>query len=66
MQIEMPNSAEHPPVIVRSDPRDYAVLARPRDEDGEPIYRIVQRGIMPASSAGMVARKLRSEQERNR
>jgi len=34
------------------------VLAWARAENGEPVYRIVQRGIKAASSAGVIARKL--------
>jgi hypothetical protein len=56
----------HPPVILKRGPRDYAVLAWKRDEDGEAVYRIVQREIKAASSAGVIARKRLSEQERKR
>jgi hypothetical protein len=45
-------------VILRLGPRDYWVATWLRDEDGEPVYRIVQRGIKAASTAGVVARKL--------
>jgi hypothetical protein len=45
-------------VILKVGPRDYAVLAWARDESGEPVYRIVQRGIKAASSPGVSARKL--------
>jgi len=48
----------HPPVILEFGPREYAVLARDRAEAGAPVYRIVQRGIKAASSAGVIARKL--------
>ena len=49
---------EHPPVILRNGPRDYAVATWLRDEDGEPVYKVVQRGIKAASTAGVLARKL--------
>ena len=45
-------------MILRFGPRDYAVLVWDRDEGGEPVYRIVQRGIKAASTAGVLARKL--------
>ena len=48
----------HPPVILRNGPRDYAVATWLRDEDSEPVYKIVQRGIKAASTAGVLARKL--------
>jgi len=50
-------------VILRLGPRYYAVLAWARDESGEPVYRIVQRGIKAGSSVGVIARTLLSEQE---
>jgi hypothetical protein len=39
-------------------PRDFSDLAWLRDEDGEPVYRIIQRGLKAASTAGGLARKL--------
>jgi hypothetical protein len=42
------------------------VAAWLRDEDGEPVYTIVQRGIKAASTAGVLARKLLADQERER
>jgi hypothetical protein len=35
-----------------------------RDEDGEPVYRIAQRSITAASTAGVLARKLQKQQAR--
>jgi hypothetical protein len=48
-------------VILRLGPRDYWVATWLRDEAGEPVYRIVQRGIKAASTAGVLARKLLHE-----
>jgi len=45
-------------VILQLGPRDYSVLAWVRDEDGEPIYRIVKQGIKAAKIATTLARKL--------
>jgi hypothetical protein len=56
-----PPAVVHPPVILRMGPRDYAVATWLRDEDGEPVYKIVQRGIKAASPAGGLARKLAAE-----
>jgi hypothetical protein len=39
-------------VILRLGLRDYWVAACLRNEDGEPLYKIVQRGIKAASTAG--------------
>jgi hypothetical protein len=38
-------------------------MAWRRDEDGEPVYKIVQRGIKAASTAGVLARKLMKERK---
>ena len=46
-------------MILRLGPRDYWVATCLRDEDGEPVYKIVQRGIKAASTAGVLARKLK-------
>ena len=51
-------SESHPPVILKLGPRDYSVLAYDRDEDGEPVYRVVKEKIKAASTAGVLARKL--------
>ena len=48
-------------MILRNGPRDYAVATWLRDEDGEPVYKVVQRGIKAASTAGVLARKLMQE-----
>ena len=53
-----PPAVPHPPVILRNGPRDYSVATWLRDENGEPIYKVVQRGINAASTAGVLARKL--------
>ena len=45
-------------MILRLGPRDYGVTTWLRDEDGEPVYKIVQRGIKAASTAGVLVRKL--------
>jgi hypothetical protein len=50
-------------VILKLGPRDYSVLVYDRDEDGEPVYRVVKEKIKAASTAGVLARKL---QERTR
>ena len=50
------------PVILRNGPRDYSVATWLRDEDGEPVYEVVQRGIKAASTAGVLARKLLQKQ----
>ena len=46
-------------MILKLGPRDYSVLAWNLDEDGEPIYRVVTEKIEAASTAAMLARKLR-------
>jgi putative tryptophan/tyrosine transport system substrate-binding protein len=43
-------------VILQSGPRDFSVLAWIRDEAGDPIYKIVQRGIKATSTARTRAR----------
>jgi len=35
-----------------------------RDEDREPVYKIVQRGIKATFTAGVLARKLQKQQAR--
>jgi hypothetical protein len=45
-------------VILQLDLHDFAVLAWVRDEDGEPVYRIVRQGIKAATIAATLARKL--------
>ena len=45
-------------MILRLGPRDFSALAWVRDEDGEPVYEVVQRGIKAAATAGVLARKL--------
>ena len=45
-------------VILQLGPRDFSVLAYDRDEDGEPVYRVVKEKIKAASTAGVLARKL--------
>jgi hypothetical protein len=45
-------------VILRLGPRDYCVATWLRDEDGEPIYRVVKDKIKAASTAAVLARKL--------
>ena len=47
-------------VILQLGPRDYSVLAWVRDEDGEPIYRIVRQGIRAAKIAAKLAQKLQA------
>lgn len=51
-------SVTHPAVILKLGPRDYSVLTYDRDEDGEPVYRVVKEKIRAASTAGVLARKL--------
>ena len=53
-----PPSPEHPPVILQLGLHDFAVLEWVRDEDGEPVYRIVRQGIKAAKIAATLARKL--------
>ena len=48
-------------MILRLGPRDYWVATWLRDEDGEPVYMIAQRGIKAASTAGVLARKLQEQ-----
>jgi len=48
-------------VILRLGPRDYWAATWLRDEDGEPAYKIGQRGIKAASTAGVLARRLGQE-----
>jgi hypothetical protein len=55
---------ERPPVILQLGPRDFSVLAWVRDEDGEPVYRVVKEKIRAASTAGVLARKLQKQQAR--
>ena len=43
------------------DLHDFAVLAWVRDENGEPVYRIVRHGIRAARIAATLARKLQKE-----
>ena len=50
-----------PTVIMKLGPRDYLVLAYDRDEDSEPVYRVVKEMIKAASTAGALARKLQEE-----
>jgi hypothetical protein len=50
-------------VILRNGSRDYSVATWLRDEDGEPVYKIVQRGIKAASTAGVLAWKLMQKQQ---
>jgi len=45
-------------VILELGPRDFSVLTWVRDEDGEPIYRVVKDRIKAASTAAVLARKL--------
>ena len=45
-------------MIFRLAPRNYSVLVYPRDEDGEPVYRVVKKKVKAASTAGVLARKL--------
>jgi hypothetical protein len=45
-------------VILRLRSREYWVATWLHDEDGEPVYKIVQRRIKAASTAGVLARKL--------
>ena len=51
-------------MILQLSPRDYCVATWLRDEGGEPVYRIVQRGIKAASTAGVRARKLLGKETR--
>ena len=51
-------------MILQLGPHDSAVLAWVRDDGGEPVYRIVQRGIQAAKIAGTLARKLQKQQAR--
>ena len=44
-------------------PREYSVLANDRDEDGEPVYRVVKEKIKAASTAGVLARQLMQKQQ---
>ena len=46
------------PVILQLGPRDYSVLAWVRDEDGEPVYRVVKDKIKAAKIAATLARQL--------
>ena len=59
-----PEPPSRPSVILKLGPRDYSVLAYDRDEDGEPVYRVVKAKIKAASTAGVLARKLQKEQAR--
>src|SRR5262245_51605800 len=49
---------EHPPVILRHGP-DCSVLVYERTENGEPVYRVVKERIKAASTAAVLARKLK-------
>jgi hypothetical protein len=51
----------HPSAILRLGPREYWVAVWFRDEDVEPIDRIVQRGIKAASTAGVQPQKVSAE-----
>lgn len=51
-------------MILQLSPHEYAVLAWVRDDGGEPVYRIAQRGIKAAKIAGTLARKLMKQQAR--
>ena len=53
-----PPTASRPPVILQFGPRDFSVLVRLRDEDETPVDRVVKEKIKPASTAGVLARKL--------
>jgi hypothetical protein len=53
-----PAGPGRPPVILQLGPRDFSVLTWVRDEDGEPIYRVVKDRIKAASTAAVLARKL--------
>ena len=48
-------------MILKIGSRDYSVLAYDRDEDGEPVSRVVKEKIKAASTAGVLARKLQEE-----
>ena len=64
MERASPTAPSHrSPVILRNGPRDYSVATWLRDEDGEPVYKVVQRGIKAASTAGVLARKLLQKQQ---
>jgi len=52
------------PVILQLGPRDFAVLVWVRDEDGEPVYRVVKDRIKAASTAAVLARKLQQARSR--
>jgi hypothetical protein len=45
-------------VILQVGARDFSVLAWVRDEDGEPVYRVVKDKIKAASTAAVLVRKL--------
>ena len=51
-------------MVLKLGPRNYSVLAYDRDEDGEPVYRVVKEKIKAASTAGVLARKLQKQQAR--
>ena len=51
-------------MILQFGPRDYSVLAYDRDENCEPVYRVVKAKIKAASTAGVLARKLQQETSR--
>ena len=50
-----------PPAILQLDLHDFGVLAWVRDEDGQPVYRIVRQGINAAKITATLARKLQKE-----
>ena len=54
-----PAAPARPPVILRLGPRDYSLLAWTRDEAGELVYRVVKDRIKAASTAAVLARKLK-------
>ena len=45
-------------VILQLGPRNFSGLVWDREEDGEPVYRVVKEKIKAASTAGVLARKL--------
>lgn len=54
------------PVILQLGPRDFSVLVWVRDEDGEPIYRVVKEKIKAASTAAVLARTLMQREHARR
>src|SRR5262245_36549998 len=55
------SSEAQPTVILELAPRDHAVAVWTREAGGEPVYKIVRRGIKAGSTARVNARQLRGE-----